>query len=122
MEFIKESIPPVHVSGGAGRLPNKWEEDLAPLKEHQGEAFRIFTYGKRTAATSRMAVIRNRLALMTPHDNWQLAIRKLPDGMFGCYACYVGPLTDEEVAVREAKRQERSNRIKAQRQAVSDLF
>ena len=120
LNFIPEDIPTVVRVGGEGRKPVEWENELAPLKEHQGRSFRVWTYGKRTAATSRAAAVRARLIAQTPSDNWTYAVREVTvDGteQYGVYLRFNGVFTDDEVAANAAKRAERSAKIKAQKDA-----
>ena len=120
LNFIPEDIPTVVRVGGEGRKPTEWENELAPLKEHQGRSFRVWTYGKRTAATSRAAAVRARIIATTPSDNWTYAVREVEvDGhpQFGVYLRFNGNYSSDEVAANAAKRAERSAKIKAQREA-----
>jgi hypothetical protein len=121
LNFIEEAIPVIARTGGKGREPEKWEDHIAPLKDHEGKSFRVWTYEKRTGALSRVQSVRNRLNVATPKDNWTIAVRPVNlDGseVFGVYLQYNGTYTPKEVAENARKRQERSDRIKAQRAAV----
>ncbi len=120
LDFIEEDIPTIVRVGGAGRAPEKWEDHIAPLKDHQGKSFRTWTYTKKTGAMSRVQGVRARLISATPADNWTLAVRPVPgkDGEWGVYVQYNGTYTPAEIAANAKKRQERSERVKAQRQAV----
>lgn len=123
LNFIEEAIPSITRSGGDGRDPIKWEESLAPLKDKIDSSFRVWTYEKKTGATSRVAAVRDRLIKATPSDNWTIAVRPVPDDPehFGVYVQYNGVFTDEEVAANAAKRQERSERIKAARASAAEV-
>jgi hypothetical protein len=122
LNFIEEDMPKVTREGGQGRAPVKWEDELAPLKDHAGKSFRVWTYEKRTAATSRVQGVRTRLVTATPADNWTVAVRPIQvDGaeQFGVYVVFNGVYTDDEVAANAAKRDARSAKIKAQREAAA---
>lgn len=98
---------------GEGRAPIKWEDKLSPLKEKQGQAFMVWTYVKKTGATSRVAAVRQRLFTATPTDNWTVQVGPVPNSdEFGVFIRYNGIYTDEEVAGNAKARAERSERIK----------
>jgi hypothetical protein len=104
-----------------GRVAIAWEDKLAPLKSKAGQAFVTWTYEKKSAATSRVAAIRNRLFSATPEDNWTLAVRAVPGSspeVFGVYVQYNGTYTADEVAANAKDRAERSAKIKAAREAA----
>lgn len=80
LQFIEEEIPKISRAGGSGREPEKWEDHIAPLKadDRAGKSFRVWTYGKRPSAVSRMSSVRERLTKAVPAENWQLAVRPVP--------------------------------------------
>ncbi len=144
LNFIEEEIPKITRAGGSGREAEPWETHLAPLKDDDksGKDFRVWTYGKRASAVSRMSSVRERLTKVVPAENWTLAVRPVPgtesavhpagtmDGetdisgqsatQFGVYVSYAGVFTDEQVAENAKKHQERSDRVKAARAKASE--
>lgn len=131
LAFIEEEIPKIVRAGGSGREAEPWELHIAPLKEEDkaGKSFRVWTYSKRASAVSRMSSVRERLTKAVPHENWQLAVRPVPgtetatnpDGtsamQYGVYVMYAGQFTPEQVVENAKKHQERSERVKAAREA-----
>jgi hypothetical protein len=139
LNFIEESIPKISRVGGAGREAEPWEQHIAPLKEEgrAGKSFRVWTYGKRASAVSRMSSVRERLTKAVPSENWALAVRVVPgtesatqpildsEGaptgetepatQHGVYVQYDGVFTDEQVAANAKAHDERSARVKAAR-------
>lgn len=79
LTFTREDIPKISRAGGSGREAEPWETHLAPLKETPEESFRVWTYDKRTSAVSRMSSVGERLRTAVPGENWQLAVRPVPD-------------------------------------------
>jgi hypothetical protein len=145
LNFIEEEVPKITRVGGAGREAEPWEEHIAPLKEadRAGKSFRVWTYGKRTSAVSRMSSVRDRLTKAVPEENWSLAVRPVPgtedavepegtvdsEGnsiagqsatQHGVYVQYNGQFTPEEVAANAQAHQERSERVKAARAASAE--
>lgn len=123
LNFTEEAIPTI-VRESVGREPEKWENHLAPLKadDKAGKSFRVWQYGKKTGATSRVASVRKRLVDATPEDNWTLAVREVPGAdptEYGVYVKYNGTFTPEQVAENAAARQKRSDSIKAVREAAA---
>lgn len=119
LSFVEEAVPTI-VREAPGREPEKWEEHLSPLKakDKAGKSFRVWSYTKKTGATSRVASVRKRLIDATPEDNWSLAVRLIPGSepeQFGVYVTYNGTFTPEQVAENAALRQKRSDAIKAVR-------
>lgn len=142
LNFIEEEIPKITRVGGAGREAEPWEQHIAPLKEEgrSGKSFRVWTYGKRTSAVSRMSSVRNRLTDAVPQENWTLSVRPVPgtedvvepagavdsEGnsiagqsatQHGVYVQYNGIFTDAEIAANATAHAERSARVKAARAA-----
>lgn len=118
LDLIEEEIPKIQREGGSGREPEHWEDHLAAIKSSPNKSFRVWTYGVRTSAVSRMSTVRNRLTDATPEDNWEIKVRPVPDSdnQFGVYIVYRGTFTAEEVKVNEQNRQKRSERTRAARQ------
>jgi len=124
LDFIEEDIPKIARVGGAGREPEKWEDHIAPLKadDRAGKSFRVWTYEKRASAVSRMSSVRDRLTKAVPQENWQLAVRPVPNAepeQFGVYVSYAGQFTPEQITENARKHQERSERVKAARAATA---
>lgn len=141
LNFIEEEIPKITRVGGAGREAEPWEQHIAPLKEEgrSGKSFRVWTYGKRTSAVSRMSSVRNRLTDAVPQENWTLSVRPVPgtedavhpagtmEGetdisgtsatQHGVYVQYNGIFTNAEIAANATAHAERSARVKAARAA-----
>ena len=118
LNFIEEEVPKVTRAGGSGRGAEPWEQHLAPLKERPDVSFRTWDYEKRPSAISRMTSVRDRLRKAVPQENWDLAVRQIPDSdRFGVYVTYKGTYTDEQVAENARKHQERSERVRATREA-----
>lgn len=117
LDFVKEEIPKITRPGGSGREAEQWENHLAPLKEHPGVGYRVWTYDKRTSAMSRVSNVRDRLTKAVPHENWQLVVRVTPDNpdAFGVYVAYHGVFTPEQMAENARKHQERSERTRKAR-------
>ena len=116
LNFIQEEVPKVTRAGGAGREAEPWEKHLAQLKDTAGVSYRVWDYEKRPSAISRMTSVRDRLRKAVPSENWDLAVRQIPDSdRFGVYVTFKGQFTDEEVAENERKHQERSERVRAAR-------
>ena len=117
LQFVEEAIPDLDRGDGAGRQAEKWEEHLAPLKADKlkGKSFRIASFEKKTQATSRSTVVRERLLKATPFDNWTIRVREVPNesDTFGVYVKYEGTFTPEQVAENAKVRAERSAKIKA---------
>jgi hypothetical protein len=116
-----DAIPAQIRATGEGREPIKWEDKLSPVKSSPGEGFLAWQYVKKSAATSRVAAIRNRLFAATPADNWTLAVRPVPNSdpvLYGVYVQYNGTFTPDEQKQNAKVRQERSDKIKASRLAA----
>ena len=133
LNFIEEEIPKITRAGGSGREAEPWETHIAPLKESDkaGKSFRVWTYGKRASAVSRMTSVRERLTKAVPAENWTLAVRLVPGsdsvtnedgttGQYGVYVTYAGQFTDEQVAENAKKHAERSARVKAARAKAAE--
>lgn len=144
LSFIEEEIPKITRAGGSGREAEPWEEHVSPLKaeDKAGKSYRVWTYGKRPSAVSRMSSVRERLTKAVPAENWQLAVRAVPgtesavhpagtmDGetdvsgtsatQYGVYVQYAGQFTAEQVAENAQKHQERSERVKAARAKAAE--
>lgn len=145
LNFIEEEVPKITRVGGAGREAEPWENHIAPLKEEgrAGKSFRVWTYGKRTSAVSRMSSVRDRLTRAVPSENWTLAVRAVPgtetavhpEGATneagesiagqsatqqGVYVQFNGTFTDDEVAANAKAHAERSARVKAARKASAE--
>lgn len=143
LNFIEEEVPKITRVGGAGREAEPWEEHIAPLKEadRAGKSFRVWTYGKRTSAVSRMSSVRDRLTKAVPEENWALAVRPVPGTedavepagavneagedisgqsatQHGVYVQYNGTFTADEIAANAKAHAERSERVKAARAAT----
>jgi hypothetical protein len=132
LNFIEEEVPKITRVGGAGREAEPWEIHIAPLKEEgrAGKSFRVWTYGKRTSAVSRMSNVRDRLTKAVPTENWSLAVRPVPGTedavdeagesatQHGVYVEFNGTFTPEEVAANATAHAERSARVKAARAAT----
>jgi hypothetical protein len=143
LNFIEEEVPKITRVGGAGREAEPWETHIAPLKEEgrSSKSFRVWTYGKRTSAVSRMSSVRDRLTKAVPTENWSLAVRPVPgtedavepegavdsEGtsiagqsatQHGVYVQYNGTFTADEVAANAKAHAERSARVKAARAAT----
>jgi hypothetical protein len=118
LTFVEEEIPKIVRQGGSGREAEQWENHLAPLKSDKmaGKSYRVWTYEKRTSAMSRMSTVRDRLNKVTPQDNYEIKVRPV-DGQYGVYVQYNGTFTPAQMEENARKRQERSTRTIAARQA-----
>jgi hypothetical protein len=109
LDLIEEDIPAPVRLGGGGREAIKWEELLAPIKEHESKSFRVWTYDKRTAAASRANQVSSRLFKVKPHEKWVIAVRQIPNSeQFGVYTMYAGHWSKSEVAKRQHDHERRS--------------
>lgn len=143
LNFIEEEVPKITRVGGAGREAEPWELHIAPLKaeDRAGKSFRVWTYGKRTSAVSRMSSVRDRLTKAVPAENWALAVRPVPgtesavepEGatneagedisgqsatQHGVYVQYDGVFTPEQIAKNAEDHKIRSERVRAARAAT----
>lgn len=117
LDIVFEEIPAqAPRPPGKGREPTKWEDHLAPMKEHVGQSARVWTYPEKSSATSRLGGVSKRLADVTPADNWTLKVRPVPDSdppLFGVYVVYNGIYTAEQVKANADLRVQRSEAAKA---------
>jgi hypothetical protein len=123
LNFIQEEVPKVTRAGGSGREAEPWEQHLSPLKESPEISFRTWDYEKRPSAVSRMTSVRDRLRKAVPEENWDLVVREIPDSdppRYGVYVTYRGEFSDEEMAENARKHQERSERVRAAREAPTE--
>jgi hypothetical protein len=122
LSFVEEEIPKISRPGGSGREPEPWEDHLAPLKAKEGTSFRVWTYAKRSSATSRMTAVRDRLNKAVPYEAWKMAVRAIPDdpNLFGVYVTYEGIYTAEQVAENAAAHADRSARVLASREKARE--
>ncbi len=114
LNFVREDIPKITRAGGSGREAEPWENHLATLKDTPEISFRVWDYEKRTSAVSRMSAVRTRLFKAVPGENWQLAVRPVPNSnpvKYGVYVAYMGTFSDEQVAANQKAHDERSAKV-----------
>ena len=116
LNFVQEEIPKVTRAGGSGREAEPWEKQLSQLKDTAGVSFRVWDYEKRPSAISRMTSVRDRLRKAVPQENWELAVRQIPESdRFGVYVVYKGGFSEAEQEVNAKAHAERSERVRAAR-------
>src|ERR1700677_5370547 len=109
-ELVFEPIPDAPARPpGKGREPVKWEDHLSALEaKHFDKPARLWAYEAKTAATSRAAAVRTRLADVAPSKNWEFKVRPVPNsGLHGVYAVFHGDHTPDQVLANAKARQER---------------
>lgn len=91
----------------------KWEVLLRPVKASPGSPARIRTHKIKSSAQSEKERIRRRLRQVAPLENWEFNVRTIKDdsGMYGLWATYHGTMTEMELARRDKKQREHSERI-----------
>jgi len=120
-EIEFSDIPKIHRAPPPGRTAFPWETALQVVRDNRGKSARILTFketGKsnpKARAQAKAQNIRNRLFEAVPDEHWEIKSRER-DGVWGIYAIYHGKLTPEQQEIRNAKRQERADKIREGRE------